>query len=294
MGGALYASGSFTAAGGVSGFNSVARWDGANWSPLGSGMNDGVWRLAFVGQDLYAGGIFTTAGGGSANYVAKYCGGAPEVPTAITMPSSAPEALAYHLQGNVPNPFNPATTIRYELREAGPVSLRVYDIAGQLVRELVSGMQPAGTYQALWDGRNSGGRMVSSGVYLYELRAGDYMSVKKMLLMKQALAGGSRRQAPLPPVPSGWSSNADNTRLQGWKYGFESPFKAEVYFVSTRRLKRTPTRASPSVAASIRRDDLQTHPFTRLVECLPLQRQSLRLHDQRAYGRSCRASGPGA
>jgi len=71
----LYAGGSFTTAGGVSA-NSVAKWDGVNWSPLGSGMNTNtaVQALAVIGTNLYAGGQFTTAGGVSANYVAKWNG----------------------------------------------------------------------------------------------------------------------------------------------------------------------------------------------------------------------------
>ena len=92
---------------------------------------------------------------------------------------------AFSLSQSYPNPFNPNTSIRYELKEAGgEVTLAVYDITGQLVRELVRGVQPAGRYEAEWDGRNSAGALVASGVYLYEMRAGDFRSVRKMLLTK--------------------------------------------------------------------------------------------------------------
>ena len=90
----------------------------------------------------------------------------------------------YALYANYPNPFNPETTIRYELADTGPVSLRVFDITGQMVRELVSAEQPVGHYQIQWDGRNTAGATAGSGVYFYELHAGSYHSVQKMLLMK--------------------------------------------------------------------------------------------------------------
>ena len=91
---------------------------------------------------------------------------------------------ASSLAANYPNPFNPSTAIRYDLQESGPVSLRVYDITGQVVSALVSDEQPAGRYTITWDGRNQAGAQVASGVYLYELRAGSFRSVQKMLLMK--------------------------------------------------------------------------------------------------------------
>ena len=96
--------------------------------------------------------------------------------------TSLPEDFALLL--NYPNPFNPETTIRYNLKEVGPVSLVVYDITGQLVKTLTQGEQPAGQYQITWDGRNTAGTQVASGVYLYELRAGGFRAVPKMVLMK--------------------------------------------------------------------------------------------------------------
>lgn len=71
--------------------------------------------------------------------------------------------------GNFPNPFNPTTHIRYTLSQPGDVSLTVYNTAGQQVRTLVQGMQPQGSYEVPWDGRDGAGRDVSSGVYYYRL-----------------------------------------------------------------------------------------------------------------------------
>jgi len=90
----------------------------------------------------------------------------------------------YALGQNFPNPFNPSTTIQYSLPEAGPVSLKVYDIAGQLVRHLVDQPQGAGSHQVLWDGLDESSVPTANGVYIYELKAGQYRALRKMLLIK--------------------------------------------------------------------------------------------------------------
>ena len=90
----------------------------------------------------------------------------------------------YTLQQNFPNPFNPGTTILYSLPQAGPVSLKVYDMAGQVVRQLVDQHQNAGSHQVLWDGLDASGAPTANGVYIYELRAGEYRALRKMLLIK--------------------------------------------------------------------------------------------------------------
>ena len=90
----------------------------------------------------------------------------------------------YALGQNFPNPFNPATTIQYSLPQAGPVSLKVYDMAGQVVRHLVEQDQVAGSHQAVWDGLDKAGAPTANGVYLYELRAGEFRALRKMLLLK--------------------------------------------------------------------------------------------------------------
>jgi hypothetical protein len=89
------------------------------------------------------------------------------------------------LRQNFPNPFNPVTTIRYQVRTAGPVTLRVYNVAGQLVRTLVDGTVEAGVmHETDWRGINDAGMPVSSGVYFYKLTARDYTETKKMVLLK--------------------------------------------------------------------------------------------------------------
>jgi hypothetical protein len=88
------------------------------------------------------------------------------------------------LIGNYPNPFNPSTTFRYALGDNAHVTLKVYNMLGQLVRTLVDDYQPAGYGEATWDGRNESGSSVSSGIYIYRLTAGTFIETKRMLLVK--------------------------------------------------------------------------------------------------------------
>ena len=94
-----------------------------------------------------------------------------------------PEAFA--LANNYPNPFNPATTIKYALPEASDVTLEIYNVVGQVVRTLVADHQNAGRYVVQWDASNDSGHSLSSGIYFYRLQAGgEFLEVKKMLLLK--------------------------------------------------------------------------------------------------------------
>ncbi|MCB9509105.1 MAG: T9SS type A sorting domain-containing protein [Deferribacteres bacterium] len=90
----------------------------------------------------------------------------------------------YDLSQNYPNPFNPTTVIRYQLPASAEVKLSIYNTAGQLVRTLVNGEMPAGTHSIVWDATDNSGQRVASGVYLYLLRAGEFTSQKKLILMK--------------------------------------------------------------------------------------------------------------
>ena len=83
-----------------------------------------------------------------------------------------------------PNPFNPATTIRFTLGEAVRVRLRIYDVSGRFVRELTDGRRGAGQHSETWDGMDQAGRGVSSGVYFYRLEAGSFIETKKMVLAR--------------------------------------------------------------------------------------------------------------
>jgi hypothetical protein len=101
-------------------------------------------------------------------------------------PARAPQRFA--LLQNSPNPLSlsaPATVIRYELPHATPaaVTLRIFNVLGQNVRELVHAVQPAGRYEAQWDGRLENGERAPAGIYFYQLRAGDLTATRKLMLL---------------------------------------------------------------------------------------------------------------
>jgi hypothetical protein len=92
--------------------------------------------------------------------------------------------LAYGLSQNYPNPFNPETNIEVQLPENGWTVLKVYDILGRDVKTLVNREMPAGSHILVWDGANSEGRPVPSGVYIYRLTTSKFVSVRKMILVR--------------------------------------------------------------------------------------------------------------
>ncbi len=96
----------------------------------------------------------------------------------------APESFVLHQ--NYPNPFNPETTIQFEVPgrdNETPTALDVYNILGGHVRTLLNEVRPAGTHSVVWDGRNESGRRLATGLYIYRLRSGSFVSTRKMLLV---------------------------------------------------------------------------------------------------------------
>ena len=91
---------------------------------------------------------------------------------------------AYALQQNYPNPFNPSTTITYSLMEPGSVELKVYNLVGQLVRDLVQGEQLAGEYSIEWNGFDNSGSRAPSGLYFYAINVNGFREIRKMALTK--------------------------------------------------------------------------------------------------------------
>jgi hypothetical protein len=90
---------------------------------------------------------------------------------------------------NYPNPFNPETWVPYRLSKAGDVTIRIYNVTGQLVRTLELGHREAGSYTvkeraAYWNGRNQFNERVASGVYFYHIQAGSFHSTKRMVILK--------------------------------------------------------------------------------------------------------------
>ena len=102
----------------------------------------------------------------------------PEV-TAIRKTINSTFPSSYKLEQNYPNPFNPTTIIRYSLPKDGLVTLKVYDILGREVKTLVDEYKPAGSHDIIFNASN-----LASGVYIYQLRSGNFTASKKLLLMK--------------------------------------------------------------------------------------------------------------
>jgi hypothetical protein len=210
--GDLYAGGYFESAGGNPAAN-IAKWDGANWSPVGDGLNGQVYTLAsyngklyaggefgnniaewdgvqwsIVGggtngpviflftQDnkLYAGGNFTTAGNQSAKNIAVWSDNVASVKN-----SDETNPYKFFLSQNHPNPFNPVTNIEYQIAKPGFVSLKVYNVLGKEVAELVNEEKPAGIYDAKFDASH-----LASGIYLYKLQNNNHSLVMKMVVLK--------------------------------------------------------------------------------------------------------------
>jgi hypothetical protein len=95
---------------------------------------------------------------------------------------SLPTAFALH--NNYPNPFNPVTNILYDVPELTDVTLEIFNVMGQRVRTLAQGSHEPGRYQIVWNATNDIGESLSSGMYIYRIQAGDFVSVKKLVLMK--------------------------------------------------------------------------------------------------------------
>jgi hypothetical protein len=90
----------------------------------------------------------------------------------------------YKLLQNYPNPFNPSTTIEFSLPSSAPVNLSIYNILGERVAELLNSVKDAGNYKVVWNGKNSSGVQVPSGVYFYSLESESFRQTKKMLLLR--------------------------------------------------------------------------------------------------------------
>lgn len=187
--GKVIAGGRFTKAGSNSADN-IASWDGISWSQMGSGLNrtfeynEGyayVSALEVFNEDLVVGGSFYNAGEKAAAFVARWTRHDPTDNDEHDR-TALPDAL--NLVQNYPNPFNPATTIEYNVPTRAHVTIEIYNVLGQHLTTLVDETKSAGKYKTEWNGTDGAGRAVSTGVYLYRFRAGDFVETKKMLLIK--------------------------------------------------------------------------------------------------------------
>ena len=101
-----------------------------------------------------------------------------------TEAGALPIPKSYKLYQNYPNPFNPNTEIRFDLPEAVNVQIKIYNTLGQEVATLIDETRPAGSYRMIWDSKSASGVQVASGVYIYQIKAGDFVDSKKMVLIR--------------------------------------------------------------------------------------------------------------
>jgi flagellar hook assembly protein FlgD len=95
------------------------------------------------------------------------------------------QELITELKSCYPNPFQTSTSIHYSVKEAVPVEIRIYKARGELVHKLVNDNRVPGNYHIVWDGRTQNGTLALSGIYFYQMKAGNFNSqIKKLLLMK--------------------------------------------------------------------------------------------------------------
>lgn len=102
----------------------------------------------------------------------------------VALQRSSRTVTEYQLYQNYPNPFNPETMLAYDILEAGHVTLQIFNTVGQEVRTLIDETQSPGAYQVRWDGRNTLGQALPSGIYFYRLQAGEFVQIRKMTLVQ--------------------------------------------------------------------------------------------------------------
>ncbi|RJQ62609.1 MAG: T9SS C-terminal target domain-containing protein [Stygiobacter sp.] len=139
-----------------------------NKQPFCDVNNDGKKEISFYGEEGGIGKIFIVGLQGSFSMVGNNI--------------SIPDEIS--ISQNYPNPFNPSTTIEYQIQKNNFVNIKIFDSIGRLVKNLVNEEKQSGEYSVIFDGKNDSGQKVSSGVYYYQLQVGDFISNKKMILLK--------------------------------------------------------------------------------------------------------------
>lgn len=170
------------------------------WSELQRAIgNEGAWSTVYAGSSTnWAGASMTHDTSGTVPVVfrarvrdsqAKFSSWSNIYRTTVTSPNnvdglSGERSDQYELDPNYPNPFNPSTTISFWLSKEVRVQLTVFDVMGREVRQVFDGMMALGRHTVTWDGTNNSGERVGTGIYVYRIHAGSFVSVRKMALVK--------------------------------------------------------------------------------------------------------------
>jgi hypothetical protein len=172
----LYAGGQFYENFGAPG-NCIARWDGQDWSEMGSGIGATggpfVQTIDIRGDDVFVGGAFTYAGGKPSYFVARWNDNIVEVNEDISYPRE------FSLVSNYPNPFNNSTVIEFSIPEEAAVKIDIFDVMGKKIETIFEKTIIAGKHRVTWNAED-----VASGIYFYRIKAGNDSGTFKMALLK--------------------------------------------------------------------------------------------------------------
>ncbi len=169
------------------------RTDGMQqWQKEYNGPGNGFDDALDIGVDYFGNVYVTGVSAGDNNDYATVC--LLAMVSAVEESEIGAPVTSYQLEQNYPNPFssearsraagNPSTMISFALPQAGEVSLAIYNLNGQLVKRLAAGEMNAGRHGVIWDAKDDRGQQVASGVYVYVLKAGEFVAQRKLVLMK--------------------------------------------------------------------------------------------------------------
>ena len=174
----------------VDGYDVTLSWTAPNSKPLGYNVYrdaalltpNPISELSYTDNDVPVGAY-------TYSVKAVYIGGESdpitiEVEIVVSIYDDDSLPIVTELLGNFPNPFNPETTIRFNVAVESIVSIDIYNIRGQRVKSLLDGFYERGSHTVVWDGRDDNGRELGSGMYFYRMIAGDVMETRRMVLLK--------------------------------------------------------------------------------------------------------------
>jgi len=176
LNGQLFIGGSYLRAGGKI-VDKLYSWNGQYINPVIYGCDKEIYQLLSVGNSLYIAGSQTYLDGINCN---NFCVDTSEHSPVSIMPISSNVPGRFNLFQNYPDPFNPTTTIRFDIPKDANITLQIFDVLGKLVATIANyEFRKAGSYKVVWDANN-----FASGVYFYKIIAGQFIESKKMVVLK--------------------------------------------------------------------------------------------------------------
>jgi hypothetical protein len=170
----VVAAGNFVLAGGEPA-SRIARWNGADWGTLGSGLHNEAFALQVSAGELFVGGHFGYAGGKSSTNIARWMGESADVP---------PSVSADELMLTAPNPFCPGQAVLLSGPALRGTSVDILDVTGRRIRTLTSSSARGGRCRLIWDGCETSGLRAAPGVYYLRARAGAGARTRAVILVE--------------------------------------------------------------------------------------------------------------